>query len=105
MPHPEQWPQNPTTSASEESEAEAKMVKEVMAIAIDETDEFDESQGRRNLRTTLRVCVWIRRLVQNCRRHPKIVGPIMTDEIEQELKWWILREQDRAKNNPKYEED
>ena len=41
LPHSEQWPQNPATNASEESEAEAKMVKKVMAIAIDETDEFD----------------------------------------------------------------
>ena len=53
LPHPEQWPQNSMTSTSEESEAEAKTVKEVMAITINETDEFDELLGIYNFRTTL----------------------------------------------------
>ena len=101
-------PENPVTAASAESDAESKVVKEVLAATtIDvKTDEFDQLLSRHDLQKTLRISTWIVRFVDNCRPNvPKVEGPITTEEQEYRTNWWIHRVQARAMNSPKFAAD
>ena len=102
------WPPNPVTTASEVTEAESKIVREVLAaVTVDQKqDEFDQLLERHDLRKVLRVCAWVVRFVRNSRRDtPSITGPITTAEIEAQTTWWIRRVQARAQNTPKLVSD
>lgn len=57
-------PPNPVTKASEVTEAESKIVLEVLAaITVDEKpNEFDQLLESYDLRKVLRVCAWVVRL-------------------------------------------
>ena len=102
LPSAESWPTNPVTSVSSESAAESKIIQSVLPTVEDEPDVFDELLEKRDLPTTLRVCAWISRFVHNSSRKPKIYGPLMAEELQQQRNWWILREQARAKTHPKF---
>ncbi|XP_078384079.1 uncharacterized protein LOC144666532 [Oculina patagonica] len=105
---PHAWPPNPVTAASETTEAESKIVREVLAaVTVDQKqDEFDQLLEEHDLRKVLRVCAWVERFVRNSRRStPSIAGPITTAEIEARTTWWIRRVQTRAQNTPKVASD
>ena len=79
------WPPNPVTAASEVTEAESKIVREVLAAmtVVQKQDEFDQFLEKHDLRKVLRVCAWVERFVRNFRRGTvNIAGPITTAEIE-----------------------
>ena len=102
------WPPNPVTAASEVTEAESKIVREVLAaVTVDQKqDEFDQLLEKHDLRKVLRVCAWVERFVRNSRRStPSIAGPITTAEIEARTTWWIRRVQTRAQSTPKLVSD
>ena len=42
LTRPEKWPRDIVTEPSKETEAEAKRIKEVFAVAVETRDEFDE---------------------------------------------------------------
>ena len=92
------WSPNPVTKASEVTEAESKIVREVLAAVTVEQkpDEFEQLLERHDLRKVLRVCALVVRFVRNyC-----ITGPITTAEIEAQTTCWIRRVQTRAQNTP-----
>jgi len=96
------------TTASEVTEAESKIVREVLAAVtvVQKQDEFDQLLQKHDLRKVLRVCAWVERFVQNSRRStPSIAGPITTAEIEARTTWWIHRVQTRAQNTSKVASD
>ena len=102
------WPPNPVTTASEVTEAESKIVREILAaVTVDQKqDEFDQLLEGHDLRKVLRVCAWVVRFVRNSRRDtPSITGPLTTSEIEARTTWWIRRVQTRAQNTPKVVSD
>ena len=102
------WPANPVTAASPESTAEAKIIREAMAMTTvhNEVDEFDELLDRHDLRKTLRVGAWITRFTRNCRLGTeKLVGPLTTEELKYQTTWWVQRVQARAMNAPKFTAD
>ena len=79
----DKWPPNPTTSSSETSEVEAKVIRKVLTVAQtkDLHDEFDEILEKHDLRRTLRDGAWIFRFMNNCRRRESLSGPLTTVEI------------------------
>ena len=92
------------TTASKATEAESKIVREVLAaVTIDQKqDEFDQPLEGHDLRKVLRACAWVARFVRNSRRDtPSITMPITTAEIETQTTWWIRRVQTPAQNTPK----
>ena len=96
------------TTASEVTEAESKIVREILAaVTVDQKqDEFDQLLEGHDLRKVLRVCAWVVRFVRNSRRDtPSITGPLTTAEIEARTTWWIRRVQTRAQNTPKVVSD
>ena len=93
------------TTASEVTEAESKIVREVLAsITVDQKqDEFDQLLEGHDQRRVLQVCAWVVRFVRNSRRDiPSITGPITTAEIEAQTTWWIRRVPTRAQTLPRW---
>jgi len=96
------------TAASEVTEAESKIVREVLATTtvVQEQDEFDQWLEKHDLRKVLRVCAWVERFVRNSRRGTEsISGPTTTAEIEVRTTWWIRGVQTRTQNTPKVASD
>ena len=95
------------TNSTPESEAEAKVTREVFAGARDVTDEFDVLLEKFALWKVLRVCAWISRFVNNTCKHKeqRTHGPLTTDEIERQTLFWVARAQNSAKESEKFEED
>ncbi|XP_028407544.1 uncharacterized protein LOC114530162 [Dendronephthya gigantea] len=94
---PESWPADITTTPSKESNAEAKMVKQVLAVSLESINELDEMLMKYNLWKMLRICAWVARFAFNCRQpRQKLKGPLTTNEIEKQKLFWIKRAQTSA---------
>lgn len=91
----ENWPPNITTKATKESDAEAKVVRELFASTVEvAVDSFDYLLAKFNLSKTLRVCAWVSRFLTNSRSpNQHVRGPLTTEEIEQQRLFWIKRTQ------------
>ena len=85
------WPENPVLKS--------KVVREILSVAKTEpvTDEFYQLLERSSLRRTLRVGVWIKRFIHNCKDQTKRLGPITTQEMNEERNWWVRRIQERER--------
>ena len=81
----ENWPSDIVTSSTPQSQAEAKVTREIFAVSHVVTDEFDTLLEKFALWKALRVCGWISRFVNNSRKPNKerTKGPLTTEEIEQ----------------------
>ena len=80
------WPTNIITEPTKESECEAKMIREVLSVAIFNDDYQQKLLSKYNLWKTLRIMSWVKRFVLNCRQQTKekIYGPITTNEINEQ---------------------
>ena len=71
------------TSPSKESLAEAKVIKEILAVAVEpEQDELDNLIEKWDLWKAVRITAWIARFTKNCRTKEKITGPLTTEKIK-----------------------
>ena len=103
---PEERPANVSTKATKESLGEAKKVRELFKLATEhEPDEFSELIERRNYWTVIRTCAWIGRFVHNARNKIKKVGPLTTEEIEAQKKFWEEKAQRQGEASEKYNAD
>ena len=101
---PSKWPPNIALEPSQESRAEAKVLRNVFTTTTATprvSDQLDELLEVHELRKVLKIGAWIRRFINNCRRavDERVHGPIKTVEIETQLSWWIKRAQRDATNN------
>ena len=103
----EKWPSDIVTSSNPQSQAEAKVTREIFAVAHVVTDEFDALLEKFALWKALRVCGWISRFVNNSRKPNKerTKGPLTTEEIEQRKHFWITRAQESGKRSEKFGDD
>ena len=101
---PENWPESPIIQSSKESQAEAKIVREVLCTTqtTNESDDLDLVLERNELRTTLRITAWILRFVHNCKNLEKRKGPLNPSETEETKRWWIKRIQSEDSKNPQF---
>ena len=91
---PEIWPANITLAPTKESNAEAKVIKQVLAVSLETTNVLDQLLMKHDLWKTLRVTAWIARFGFNARhRNQKRKGPLTTAEIEKQTEFWIKRTQ------------
>jgi len=98
------WPENPVIAANADSDAEPKVVKELLAPTTTnvKTDRFDQLLGRHDFQKPLRTYTWIARFMNYRRNVPKFEGSITAAEQESQTDWWIWRVQARAVNFPKF---
>ena len=108
---PQDWPPDLVTTSTQESKAEeVKQTRELFALAVEKTennDAFDALLEKYELWRVLRVGAWIWRFLHNIRtvRKQRIVGPLITEEIQKQTTFWIKRSQQQAKSSQKFEED
>ena len=106
---PGSWPPDIVTSATPESDAEAKATKQIFALAVHEEDAFDDLLSRRTFWRTLRVGAWIVRFLHNTRAQgeggERITGPLTTEEIEKQKIFWEKRAQRQCAGLNHFEED
>lgn len=82
---PAKWPENPVTQPSTKSNAEPKVVEEVVCVTKATTlksDGFVALFESSTLHRTLRVFAWINRLICNIRCREKRYGPLGIEKIE-----------------------
>lgn len=87
-----------------ESQAEAKLVRKVLAVAVDEEDEVEDVLRKFHLRKAVRVCAWMRRFAHNAlcsRGKTRIEGPLTTQETNQLRLHW----ERQAQKNGEVEKD
>ncbi|XP_068707690.1 uncharacterized protein [Montipora foliosa] len=107
LPYPENWPSDIVTSPSKETQAEAKVIKEVLAVAIADDKELDQLLQKWDLWRAVRICSWITRFIQNCKlkHQQKISGPLNTAEINRRIEFWVRDTQVRCLNTASFKED
>ena len=108
LQHPTKWPDDITTRANADTEAESKQIKQVMATTKDESNRLSKMLTRFSLLKTLRITAWIKRFLQNCttsKRSKRINGPLTTEEIDAAKTIWIKRTQYCHKESSKFKGD
>ena len=96
LSHPSAWPVDITTTATAETLAEAKTVREIFKLATDqELDGFDALLNKYGLWRVLRIGGWVTRFVHNTRCLPreKKTGPLTTEELSVQRRFWEKRAQ------------
>ena len=87
---------------SQDSEAEAKVIKEVLGLAQQQPDqpgdEFEQLLERHDLRRALRVQAWVRRFTTNRDRK----GPLTSEDLLETRNWWIKRVQAKDSRKPHF---
>ena len=76
---------------TEESQAEAKLVRKVPAVTVDEEYKNKGVLRKFHLWKAVRVCAWMRRFAHNALRSrgkPRIEGPLTTQETNQVRLHW-----------------
>ena len=103
---PKKWPTDIVTHATQESQAERKVQRELFVGTVEVNHDFDHGLEKFGLRKALRVCAWILRLTYNS-RHPseKTVRPLSTQEISAQELFWIKRSQRQGTNDAKFPDD
>lgn len=82
LSQPEDWPPDIVTNTTEESAAEeAKITRELFALAVENPFTLDELLEKHELWRVLRVGAWVARFLHNIRagRHQRVVGPLTTE--------------------------
>ena len=104
LPDRDLWPAD--IAATAESQAEAKVIREVFAIAQARTDILDILLTKHSLWRTLGICSWMILFVGNSRKAEinRIKGPLTTEEINQQRLLWLRRVQGSLKNDERFEE-
>ena len=105
---PDKWPSDIVTKASEESESEAQLVKEIMQVAVKrEPDALDEMLDKLSFWKAVRVMAWTAKFIRNCRvvKKQRITGPLTTVHTNKHLNFWIKRAQKDSKETYSFKED
>ena len=81
------WPEDITVSATAETESEAKIMKDVLGVAVQHQDELGEFIQKWDYWKVIRITAWLSRFIHNSRavKHSeRIKGPLTTKEIEEQ---------------------
>ena len=103
----ENWPLNIETKSTEESEVEAKPIKEIFKASVEMRDQFDEILEKYTYWNTMRLMAWMNRFATNCRakKADRIKGPLTTEEIQSQIMWWIKRVQARSESKERFKNE
>ena len=88
---PERWPAEILTERIKETEAAAKLTKEVLGTIVETKDDLDETLNKHGFWKAMRVTAWIMRFVGNCKQKKSewLAGPLTTPETDKAVYWWV----------------
>ena len=92
----EKWPTDIVTSRTPESQAEAKITKELFNGATATTGYLNVLLGKFEMTKTLRIVAWTARFIRNSRlkKQERMMGPLTTNEIKNQHLFWTKRSQE-----------
>ena len=98
LQHKARWPPDIVPNACQQTLAEAKVTRDVFAVAIAEKDELDTLLEKFSYWEVMRICAWIMRFIRNARsaKMRKLTGPLTTEETNKANVFWVKRVQTRA---------
>ena len=102
------WPADIQVNASGESEKEAKAVKEVLTVSIEEEkSSLDKILAKHGFWKSMHITAWILRFVHNSRKKGSVrkVQTIMTEDLDMAINFWVKREQQRFQNTEEFAMD
>ena len=101
------WPPDIVTNATQESLAEAKAKRDMLAVAVAAADELDDLLEKFTQWKAIRVTAWIIRFTQNSRtKNTERLGrPLTANETKKAEVFWVKRVQGRATADGRYQED
>ena len=104
---PESWQAEILTEPSKETEAEAKLTKEVLGTIAETKDDLDKILNKHSFWKTMRVTAWIMRFAQNCKqkKSERLAGPLTTSETDKAVHWWVKRAQESNMGTEKFKQD
>ena len=107
LTEPDLWPRDILTEPNNETEAEAKLTKEIFANVTETKDNLDEVLEKNGFWKTVRITTLIRRFLNNCKqkKSARLVGPLTTFETDKEVRWWVQRAQESSSGTEKFEGD
>ena len=99
------WPPKLVTKASDVSDAEKRVLREMSAVAV-EASTSDNIIEKFELCKALRIVGWVTRFINNCRKVSTYAfGTITTDEIMKQEMVLVKQTQERAVSDVKFLED
>ena len=101
LPNKDEWPPDIVTTASPETQAEAKATKELFAMAEAKNDTLDELLAKFTLTKAMRVSAWVSRFTRNSRlpEQERATGPLTTQEMrDQQIIWTKLAQANHEKS-------
>ena len=105
---PSAWPVDITTTATAETLAEAKTVREIFKLANEqEVEGIDAVLNKYGLWRVLRIGGWMARFIHNA-KHPvseRRTGPLTTEELIKQRRFLEKRAQREGMNSKSYEND
>ena len=109
LSNPSDWPPEIATPATDVSKAELKLdLRAVLSCAMDgEAEVMYGVLEKHSYWKVMRITAWIARFLSNLRSHPteRRRGVLTTEEIQEQVKWWIKKEQLRYDDTEQLEED
>ena len=77
LSRPEMWLAPVQTEPNKETEAEAKLVKEVFSVAVEQEDSLEQILQKHGLCQTIRITSWVARFIHNCKssKANRLLGP------------------------------
>jgi hypothetical protein len=105
--NPDEWPDEVAIEAAKETETEAKQSGEIFkAVIQQEEDVFTDVLKKYTFWKTMRIMAWVIRFLHNLRSNQiHREGPLTTEEIQQQIDWWLKREQSRYEDSDQTRED
>ncbi|XP_078361896.1 uncharacterized protein LOC144646227 [Oculina patagonica] len=94
----DQWPDQPEVSGSPENDKERVTPKHEKQFLVKEMEVENETRDTLLGKYTsywklLRVTAFVMRFINNCRKHKKQKGPLMTEELQAAENFWIIQAQ------------
>ena len=100
----EKWPVDIQTKATADTEAEAKLIKEVLNVAVTEPCEaLSNLVEKFQFKKVIRITAWMKRFARNSSKAEPLRGPLSTEEIRESIDLWIKKTQAEFENDPKFE--
>ena len=109
LSNPSDWPSEIATPATDVSKAELKLdQRAVLSCAMDgEAEVVYGVLEKHSYWKAMSITAWIARFLFNLRTHPteRRRGVLTTEEIQEQVNWWIKKEQLRHDDTEQVEED
>ena len=106
LAHPSKWPPQIVTKASEISDGERKVQRELSVVGVEVSNYFDTILSKFGLGKAIRIFGWVSRFIHNSRNpSKKIDGAMTTDEVLTAEMFWVKRTQQQAVNSETFVED